>query len=309
MTFLDLLVTRNIPYRPRNKAGEIWICCPRPDCHDTRFRFGLNWMRGWGHCFNCDWKSRHAISAILRWWRLEVHVDLPAGQEEPSTKKLADIQLPEDFMLVSSIDPKDGEPFITPWRYFQNRGFTLQQARRHRIGASFSGRYAHRLVMPIIWRKRIKGLVARTWVKGQEPRYLNSQGERLLWNMEDCYPKGQRLLLLEGIFKALSVESLTDSRCAALLGHSVTERQNQQIERCGFRRIDVWPDPDPQGLEGALQIALQLSEAGHKVRMPSRIPEAQADDLTAEQRVEVLDSMEPLDYSLRMHYKLEVPKR
>lgn len=305
MTFLELLVQRRIPYRPRSKPGEIWLCCPRPSCEDTRFRLGVNWRKNVGHCFNCGWKTRKAIQSLLRLWRIEAQIQ---GGEDLPEEKPEEVHLPEDFSLVTSLD--SDPPWGQPLAYLRQRGFKPSQLRRHRIGASFVGRFAFRIVMPVYYKRELCGLVGRSWC-GREPKYLNSTGKRVIWNM-DRREGPQILILAEGIFKAMALEAAGPSavyRASALLGHSITEVQLDQIEECGFRRVVVWPDPDPQGIKGARQICEQLQERGLEASIPWPLPTRQADEMDASELDLRLRKRESFGRMTRWRMTLEERKR
>lgn len=307
MTFLELLLVKGIPWRKHAKPAEVWLNCPF--CQDDKFRLGLNWQKNMAHCFNggCGWKSRKAIQNVLRAWKLEVRVNSPEG-EEALEKPPEPIHLPDDFLPLHQIARDEEPPFVDARRYWRRRGFSLAQAKANRIGASFCGRYAFRIIMPVIYQGKLKGLVTRAWAD-QEPKYLNSSGERFIWGMRKA--RGDEpLLLAEGIFKALALQiAFPAFHCAALLGHSLTAGQVAQIEECGHAKIVLWPDPDRPGLEGILSVAEQLVDAGLSVHLPIIIPTQQADEYPPPTLQEIGSSVLPFNPLTRRRYQMEALKR
>lgn len=307
MTFLDLLILRGIPFRRRNEPGEIWLACPF--CADSRFRLGLNWRRNVGNCFNCGWKSRKAIQGLLYLWKLRIDVQQFGLAEPEETDKQIFLRLPEDYIPLWNIRISDGPPYSTPLSYWKNRGFTTSQARRHRIGATFQGRYAYRIIMPVFWQKTIEMLVCRTFAD-REPKYLNSEGPKTIWNLKKA-KAGQKLILVEGILKGLALERLVDRNlyhCASPLGHSITEQQMERIAAAGFREIMVYPDPDRPGLEGSLAQADLLSDFGFKVQLPNVIPQQQIDEDSPDRVRGILASFCTPDLRLQARYWKEAMK-
>lgn len=308
MTFLELLITRRIPWRKHTKPDEVWLCCPF--CHDEKFRLGLNWRKNMAHCFNggCGWRSRKAIPRILKAWRLEVRIESAGNSEGVQEQKAVAIHLPDDFYPLHQIDRSEDPPFINARRYWLKRGFSLGQAKTRHIGASFCGRYAFRIIMPVIYQGTLRGLVTRAFAD-QEPKYLNSMGDRAVWGLKPAKPK-QRLVLAEGIFKALALEPVfAGARVGSLLGHSITEGQMAQIHECGFASVVLWPDPDRPGLEGFLKVAEQMAEAGLKVYIPEQLPRRQADEYTRPELEALATRIVPLSLALRWKYRMEAAKQ
>lgn len=308
MTLLEFMTMRGIPFRQHTKPGEIWIACPV--CGDSKFRLGINWRTNKGHCFNCSWKSRRAIQGLLRAWKLEARLDTPQDAQDAPKEEARPIRLPDDFFPLAAIQASDGSPFIDAKAYMLRRGFSLGQLSRHRIGASFSGRFAFRIIIPVFYGRKLCGLVARTWAD-REPKYLNSTGERTIWNLRKLDPQAT-LILAEGIFKAMALERIAPRdtyQCGALLGHSITEAQIEKLQECKAKRIVLWPDPDPQGLEGMVQVAQQLQGAGFQVQLPAAFPKKQADEEDRDQLRALLKDRVPLSPALLMKMRLEVAKR
>jgi DNA primase len=121
------------------------------------------------------------------------------------------------------------------------------------------GRYAYRIVFPVWYQKHLIGLIGRDFTGHQEPRYLNSKGEKGLYNYASC----ERVILSEGVFKALRIERLeTGLGSMALLGRSITDFQITQLKKSGCKEIVLWPDPDKPGRKGVVDIAERLTQEG-----------------------------------------------
>jgi hypothetical protein len=255
--FLDALSRRGILFRRNvSKPSEITICCLF--CGDSRFRLGINFAKNVGHCFNCSWKSREVLEDISEALTLGV---LHAGQDdlglgEVEKRSIPRPSLPEDFVLLS--EPPSDSLARRALNYLLNRKVEPWQIKRKKIGVSFIGRYAYRIVFPVYHGRELKGLVARDFTDMQEPKYLNSAGARAIYGVR--VEKKCRAVLCEGIFDCLALERALpteDYDVLALLGHTISELQQEQLT--GYEEIVLWPDADVPGVKGFLDIAKQLA--------------------------------------------------
>ena len=281
MTFLEALTFRGVPFRRNSsRRNEINLCCPF--CDDTRFRLGFNYFRNVAHCFNCGWKSRKATRLLLRQFEIDAANVADAAldaAEEPREERL---ELPDDFTLLATAERADG-PLWTARRYLLKRGVSGRLIERHYLGGCLSGKFAYRVIIPVVYDDELKGIVGRDWTGNREPKYLNSRGDRSVYNLSSG---GGPLFLTEGCFKALAIEDALSGftvQSAALLGHSVTDLQVEQIRQSGYREVVVWSDPDRVGVEGGLNIADRLAAENLAVRFVYPLPRAQADEMDPEE--------------------------
>jgi len=278
----------------------LW-CVERGTTQDFRQRLGVNIATGTAHCFNCGFKSRKVIPYLVKRLDLGV-VDLIIPQETETEK----VRLPEDFeSLIGDQTSKDGRDAK---RYLMSRGITEKQIISKNIGFCITGRYRYRIVFPVYspvdnlesWgkKRRLVGIVARSFV-GKEPRYLNSTGEKAVYNLphesvryEYCVHRGIRQILVisEGILKCLAIErALPTVHSVALFGHSMTERQEELIIPDRWNEIVLFPDPDMQGTKGFQKIAERLSlkagfgEGYMNLSVVWPPPDRQADDMGQEE--------------------------
>ena len=328
MTFADALQRRGIQYR-RNSNDPHWyhICClfcaERGFEPDSKFRLGINTQTGATRCFHCGYRTKNGTYWVLR--KLELNpADYEARipEQQPHTAPPA---LPTDFMLLTEAeDERD-------WAardYALQRGISGQQIQAHRIGVSYSGKYAYRVIFPIFASRgvpnpsggslpsdaprrfvlgpatghktefnnpRLLGFTARDFTGHREPRYLNSSGEKYLYNWN---PSAEQVVIAEGPIKALRIERVCGTG-AALLGHTLTEQQLQQVMESKAQHIVIWPDPNLVGRRGAIKVAEQLiSEWKGQVSIiwPAPVP---ADDASWGEIKQRLSQPTPYSFSLR----------
>jgi len=240
MNFAQALLYKGIRFK-ESGDGRTHLPCPfcieRGKGEDTGFRLCVHVSQGWGRCMRCDWKHRYAIGPVLAKLGMmpdDVDIEasaLPVEAPEP-------IILPKDFIrLTHPTDDLDNEAL----RYVLKRGVTKEQVRRHRIGVSYSGRYAYRIIFPLYAEGKLRGINARDFTGTLQPKYLLNKGEKYLYNFD---PSAETVILSEGVIKALRIEQVTTTWCSAsLLGHNLTDTQFQQIKNSSCKHAILYPDP------------------------------------------------------------------
>ena len=84
----------------------------------------------------------------------------------------------------------------------------------------------------------------------------------------------------EGIFKCLKIERVAMKPSIALLGHSISTIQLEQLQQYKLlSKVIVWPDPDKVGIKGTIDVCNKLKDAGYKVYTLAEVPKKQADEL------------------------------
>lgn len=303
MNLPEILSLQKIPFRRSGTYGEIWLCCPFCEergepSPDDKFRLGLNFIRDEGHCFRCDWATRKdAVSLVLA----EIAEpgssdDITSDQQKEVKEENEPVILPDDFEVLTDVSKEDG-PAWTAYRYLRDRGISRALIRQKQIGVSLAGRYRYRIIFPVFWHGRLRGIVSRDFTGTAKAKYINSRGEKYLFNMPE---RTDRVILAEGAFKALAIESATKEPSAAVLGHSITPKMVKQLKYAKCQEITIWPDPDNVGKEGAVDIASEL-QSKFNVYMIVPVPKLQADELSP--------SSIRLHYNMRQRYSWAVEQR
>lgn len=262
MNLLEVLEARGIEFKPHTtRENEVYLCCPfcieRGETPDRRFRFGVNYVTGQAHCFNCGKKFREfeflkkALTEKLDTgeWQLAQEAVKREAMKAPK------VRLPDDFISLHGIKGK------THWdkvalNYLHTRGVSPKQIEEKNIGYSMIGDLRYRIIIPVYYQGKLEGLVCRAFVRDLEPKYRNSLGNKTLYNV----PKHihETAVLSEGAFDALAIERAIiggwDSEAA--LGSSLTDRQLDILK--DYKRIILYLDPDKAGVEGILRMGPQL---------------------------------------------------
>ena len=276
MTFVDSLIRSRIPHR--RTGHEVSLNCPF--CPKNRgvvdFKYGchVNTNSGAGKCWHtqCGWKSWRAITEVLLELRMSTEVD---GVDAPVIHE--PVKLPRDFLpLTKAYDDLDRAAL----RYVRKRGISPRQIRERGFGVSYIDKYAYRIVMPVYVKRELKAIVARDFTGRQEPKYLNSKGEKYLFGFD---PEEKTVVLAEGIFKALRIE-LSGRPAAALLGHDITPIQIEQLKDSRCEKVVFWPDVDLVGRRGVHEAAIKLLDTTWKGTVEVAWPVTKpADEMTLEE--------------------------
>lgn len=273
MDLLEALNSYGVPYRPHGSdPNEIWICCPfceeQGETPDTRFRLGVNVANGNAHCFNCDWGSRDedfTFSQLSA--KLELG-ELQAAAQKVKPKKKVKVVLPDDFRKITHKSKYSDDYWERrAYQYLDRRGISHRQMEEKEIGFSMVGDYAYRVIIPVYYKDRLRGLVARDFAGKSRLKYKNSVGDKIIFNLPDPRHAEKGIVLVEGPFDTLAVErgaSRLRLDAGGLLGHALTIGQEKLLKP--YKVVYLWMDPDKAGIEGVVKIAKQL-QGKKKVRV------------------------------------------
>jgi hypothetical protein len=238
---------------------------------DTQFRLCVHTRDGWGRCMHCDWKRRQAVMPVLKQYGILERV---AGFSVEPEEYIPPVELPKDFQALTHVyDDLDRQAR----KYIIGRGVLPSQIREEKIGVSYSGRYAYRVIFPVYVNKQLKAINARDFTGSQTPKYLTSRGDKYLYRFD---PEARTVVFSEGSIKALRIAQATSANSSALLGHSLTEHQVQQIEASKCQEVILFPDPDRVGRRGFVRVADQFAQLQKRVSLKIVWPVPQpADEL------------------------------
>jgi DNA primase len=223
----------------------------------------------------------------------KLRINLSVEGFEEKREAPAAVRLPEDFaLLYKATDDLDKQAL----RYVLRRGITKEQVKDSKLGVSFSGRYAYRVIFPALAGGKLKAFTARDFTGTSKVRYLGTPGDKWLFRFDS---KAETIVLSEGVFKALRIAQVTSWGSASLLGHAISSPQLEQIKSSGVKRVMLYPDPDAVGVAGFLNIAEKLiQEWGGKVLIAETV-ENPADEDPLETLQKNLQNLTPYSWSLK----------
>jgi DNA primase len=268
MNILDALRIKGIETRQYNLSDkdEYVLCCPfcpeKIGDEDLKYKLGFNIRSGDAHCFRCNWGFRRfGVKALAeKIDMLDVVDELGELPEKEEIKAPDNVDLPEGFDLLYPPPDDDDEWGQQAYKYLHSRHIKKWQIKKHKIGYCITGRYAFRIVLPVYWGKKLKGLVGRAFAD-QEPKYLNTPGMKCIYGIPKV-KEHKVAILVEGSFDRYSIERAlgpyNHSDTGALLGHSLTDFQLWQLK--GYKTLILWPDGDTPGIKGMIKVAEQVKK-------------------------------------------------
>lgn len=245
-------------------SGDGWIrarcpfCLARTGKEDRRGAFSFNTVSGWCLCFKCGLKGR-----------VEGFENAPIVAVEEEREFGPDaFKPPESFIELANDDSFTLQPARD---YLVGRGLTETTIREAHVGACWQGRYAGRVVFPILSKGEWLGFISRLHRKAEpgEAPYLYPEWlkrKNTLYNFEALHAvTDEPVIVVEGALDALAY--WPDS--VAVLGKPSQEQTFMLADT--HRPVAVVMDGDAwtEGMELSLRLQLEGQRAGF-VRLPPR---------------------------------------
>ena len=270
-----------VEYLPakRKQTPSGWISFNAPCCQyngttaDKRQRGGLIFNdEGWSyHCFNCGYKASFVLGRsvsfktkrLLGWFGVpeaeisalnleslkhrSIHGILDdRRKQETITVKFSSIELPDTWRLIDKTDVEVIDYLksrhIDPWDYPYM--IDIEQTRKG-------------VLIPFSYEQSIVGHTTR-FLDDRKPKYLNNQQQGYVFNTDRQYENWEHVLVMEGIFDALSVNGV------ALMHNNINDLQARLIRNLG-KEITVVPDQDEAGVD----LINRAVELGWAVSIPN----------------------------------------
>jgi hypothetical protein len=279
-----------VSYLPakRKQSASGWISFNAPCCihqresADRRQRGGLKVNdTGWSyHCFNCGYKASFILGRnlsfkarrLLEWLAVPAEeierINLESLRHRSIAGILDDRQRTANALEGIRFDDRDCPyiDIITPehqeqWQYLRDRcvpedyPVMLAVSYDRRGLAGVLGRTA--VVIPFTYDNRMVGHTIR-FMDDRQPKYIHDTQPGYVFGTDLQHPEWQHVLVMEGVFDALSISGL------AVLHAEINDAQVRLIRSLG-REITVVPDQDAAGMK-LVDRALEL---GWAVSMPN----------------------------------------
>ena len=269
----------------RKQTASGWISVNAPCCvhngesADRRQRGGLKISdQGWSwHCFNCGFTASFVQGRNLTFKarRLLEWMHVPAEEIERmnleslrhrsvqgilddrqrTAQAMQDIRfedrdLPEGFIVVDQQTP-------VHWQYLQDRCIPMDYP-MGMVGGKPTDKWTPRpgVIIPFTYDARIVGHTIR-YLDDKMPRYIHDIQPGYVFGTDLQRPNWQHVLVMEGVFDALSIAGL------AVLHAEISDTQARLI-RSLSREITVVPDQDSAGM----RLVDRALELGWAVSMP-----------------------------------------
>lgn len=241
------------------------VCCTHfGNNPDRRGRGGIKVTeQGWGyHCFNCGFTANFVLGRslsfkarrLLSWMNVPENeidmINLESLRHRSIHGILEDRQrvfnTPSDIKFEEHDDFPPFSEVITPeftryWNYIRQRGvpedFPVMTAIKN-DGVHWTRPF---VVVPFTYDNRVVGWSAR-FLDDKQPKYINHSQPGYVFGTDLQHADWQHVLVMEGIFDALSISGL------AVMHNTISDAQARLIRSLG-REVTVVPDQDSAGVE------------------------------------------------------------
>lgn len=269
----------------RKKTASGWLSVNAPCCvhngesADRRQRGGIKITeQGWSwHCFNCGFTASFIQGRTLSFKARKLLSWLNVSQEDIERINLESLRhrsmqgilddrqrtanivqainfedrdLPEGFIIVDQHTP-------VHWQYLRDRCIPLDYP-MGMVGGEPNAKWRSRpgVIVPFTYDGRIVGHTTR-YLDDKTPKYIHDMQPGYVFGTDLQRPEWQHVLVMEGVFDALSISGL------AILHAEINDAQARLIRSLG-REVTVVPDQDQAGM----RLVDRAIELGWAVSMP-----------------------------------------
>jgi 5S rRNA maturation endonuclease (ribonuclease M5) len=221
--------------------AQIQVNCPRcrdesgSDEYDGKFNLEINFDRRAFRCWKCDPKfSGYNLEYLIKEFGTkddlaeykqirEDYFDLSFDDDEDrpeiETPEVR-VELPDEYIPFSSMDLENPDHLHAYNYLVLERKISREIMLKYRLGFCVEGRFKNRIIIPSYDKNgRLNYFVARTWIDGHRPTYMNPKIEKGLF----IYNEGRinwdaTVYLVEGGFEELSFPVNTIPLLGKVLG-------------------------------------------------------------------------------------------
>ena len=269
----------------RKASPSGWLSFNAPCCQhngntpDRRQRGGIKTNEsGWSyHCFNCGYTASFILGRTLSYKARRLLSWLGVPEREIDLANLESLKhrsiygIVEDRQRVANLlqgiefeesDLPPASELITPehplyWNYCRERQVPENFPMMTPIRTDGVHWTRPCVIVPFTHDNKIVGYTAR-FIDGKSPKFISEQQPGYVFGTDLQDPSWQHVLVMEGIFDALSIGGL------AVLHNDISDAQARLIRSLG-REITVVPDQDQAGLE----LIDRAMELGWAVSIPA----------------------------------------
>lgn len=267
----------------RKATPSGWVSFNCPLCGEKRGRGGLKATdQGWSyHCFNCSVTGSFVLGRSLSFKARLLLQKLNVPEQDIEYLNLESLRhrsihgiLDDRARVVNQLSAIEFEEFddfppgsevVTPelpkyWRYLRERCVPEDFPVMTTIRTDGVHWTREHVTIPFTYDGRVVGWSARM-LDGKSPKFISHSQPGYVFGTDLQDPSWQHVLVMEGLFDALSIGGL------ALLHNDINDTQARLIRNLG-REITVVPDQDMPGME----LVDRAVELGWAVSMPEWEP-------------------------------------
>lgn len=252
-----------VSYLPgkRKQTPSGWISFNAPCCGDKRQRGGLKANeQGWSyHCFNCGttasfilgrtlgFKARRFLSLLGVPENEIEHINLESLRHRSIHGLLEERQ--QTFDTLAGLDFEEFDDFPPYSEVLTEEGLYRDYLRSRKVPEDYPAMIQSQndgvhwvrpnIVIPFTHHNKVVGWTARM-LDGKIPKFINHTQPGYVFGTDLQKPEWEHVLVMEGIFCALSIAGL------AVMHSTISDAQARLIRSLG-KQITVVPDQDVAG--------------------------------------------------------------
>jgi hypothetical protein len=206
------------------------------------------------------------------------------------------LQLPENYRPLWI--PKKTPDYRNAMHYLKQRGVTIFDILKYRIGYCESGEYAGKIIIPSYDAAgQLNYFVSRAFYKSDTQRHKNPKVSKDIIGFELFINWSEPIILCEGAFDAIAVKR----NAIPLFGKIIQPALQKKIIEERVRNIYLCLDPD--ALKNAIQIAERFMAEGLNVYFVE-LQDKDASELGFEQITEIIENTDILTFERVMELRM-----
>ena len=214
------------------------------------------------------------------------------------TKQTQVVQLPAEYKPLWLI--KNTPDFKNAIFYLKNRGITIFDIIRYRIGYCESGEYAGKIIIPSYdCNGQLNYFVSRAFYKADSQKHKNPKVSKDIIGFEMFINWSEPIVLCEGAFDAIAIKR----NAIPLFGKIIQPALQKKIIEQRVRDIYLCLDAD--ALKNAIQIAEKFTAEGLNVYFV-KLQDKDASELGFETITNILADTDVLTFEQLMHLKMGI---
>ena len=257
------------------------------------------------HCWISDKKGR-TISSLFKqmglskeWFeQLSKIIESSRYRVNTETKNVIALSLPEKYIPLWN--KKNTPDYRNAIHYLQQRGVSMLDILKYRIGYCEQGEYSGKIIIPSYDDSgQLNYFVSRAFYKADKQKHKNPKISKDIIGFDLTINWSQPIILCEGAFDAIAVKR----NAIPLFGKIIQPALQKKIIEKRVRDIYICLDAD--ALKNAVQIAERFMAEGLNVYF-IKLQDADASELGFERITEIINDTDILTFERIMALKMDM---
>jgi DNA primase len=257
----------NIEYWAFGKnTQEGWVNISCVFCGDDSNHGGFNLIKGYYNCWRCG--AKKIVNVVMELLSVNYYEAEKILLEYSGRSLLVANLNKRETLNADRIDIPGGKLEKMHKNYLRERNFDSDELEeKYKLrGTGIVGKWKYRIIVPIIYNKRIVSFQGRDITNKQKERYKALEIEEslidfreILYNLDNC--NEESIAVVEGVY---DVFRMGDNFCA-IFGSEITEHRIKLLSK--YKKIFFCFDPEKEAQKKARTAAEKLSVLGCDVEL------------------------------------------